>query len=79
MGTYIKVRSDEYLTAGYFSNRGEKMKIESLNISGIGGIKELKLGFHDGFNVICGANGVGKTTVLDIIADAFTSAKHNLL
>lgn len=54
------------------------MKIESLNISGIGGIKELKLGFHDGFNVICGANGVGKTTVLDIIADAFTSANSNL-
>ncbi len=54
------------------------MKIETLEISGIGGIKELKLDFHDGFNVICGANGVGKTTVLDIIADAFTNFNSNL-
>lgn len=54
------------------------MKIESLNISGVGGIRKLNLTFHDGFNVICGANGVGKTTVLDIIADAFTSLTSNL-
>ena len=54
------------------------MKIENLKISGVGGIKELELTFHDGFNVICGANGVGKTTVLDIIADAFTSANSDL-
>lgn len=54
------------------------MRINSINISGIGGIKELDLKFHDGFNVICGANGVGKTTVLDIIADAFSSANSNL-
>lgn len=54
------------------------MKIENLKISGVGGIKELDLTFHDGFNVICGANGVGKTTVLDIIADAFTYSSSNL-
>lgn len=54
------------------------MKIENLKISGVGGIKELELAFHDGFNVICGANGVGKTTILNIIADAFTSPESNL-
>lgn len=54
------------------------MKVEKLKISGVGGIKELELVFHDGFNVICGANGVGKTTVLNIVADAFTSLNSNL-
>lgn len=54
------------------------MRIENLKISGIGGIKELDLTFHDGFNVICGANGVGKTTILDVIADAFTNTNSNL-
>ena len=54
------------------------MKIDNLKISGVGGIKELELAFHDGFNVICGANGVGKTTVLNIIADAFTSLNCDL-
>ena len=54
------------------------MKIESLQIDGIGGIKSLYLEFHEGLNVICGANGVGKTTILDIIADAFVYAGCNL-
>lgn len=54
------------------------MKIENIEISGVGGIRELKLAFHDGLNVICGANGVGKSTVLDIIADAFTTNTSNL-
>lgn len=54
------------------------MRIDSLNISGIGGIKKLDINFHDGFNVICGANGVGKTTVLNIIADAFAFSSSNL-
>lgn len=47
------------------------MKINNINISGVGGIQELELNFNEKFNVICGANGIGKTTVLNIIADAF--------
>ena len=47
------------------------MKINNICISGVGGIKELELNFNEKFNVICGANGIGKTTVLNIIADAF--------
>ena len=47
------------------------MKIEKLDISGIGGIKQLSLTFNPRLNVICGENGVGKTTILNIIADAF--------
>ena len=49
------------------------MKIESLIIDGVGGIQHLELTFIEGMNVICGANGIGKTTVLDVISDAFSS------
>lgn len=47
------------------------MKIKSLVVDGIGGIHHLELSFGEGINVICGANGIGKTTILDIISDAF--------
>ena len=47
------------------------MKIKSLVIDGIGGIKHLELSFNDHINVICGANGIGKTTILDTISDPF--------
>ena len=49
------------------------MKLRKLNINGVGGIKNLELSFRDNVNVICGANGIGKTTILDIIADAFSA------
>lgn len=49
------------------------MKINSLTIDGIGGIKHLDLKFNDKLNVICGANGIGKSTILNIIADAFNA------
>lgn len=54
------------------------MNIEKLEISGIGGIKELKLNFHQGFNALCGPNGIGKTTILKIIVNAFTSQTYML-
>ena len=47
------------------------MKIKSLVIDGVGGIQHLELSFIDGVNVICGAYGIGKTTILNVIADAF--------
>lgn len=49
------------------------MRINLLTVDGIGGIWHLELSFINGVNVICGANGIGKTTVLDIISDAFSS------
>lgn len=47
------------------------MKLKNLNISGVGGIDLLELKFNDGLNLICGANGIGKTTILECIAHAF--------
>ncbi len=51
----------------------KRMRINKLEISGIGGIKQLTLNFTPQLNVICGANGIGKTTILKIISDAFSN------
>lgn len=53
------------------TNGRDTMKIKSIEIEGIGGIKELSLKFNDGVNLICGANGIGKTTILEAISHAF--------
>lgn len=49
------------------------MKIKSLVIDGIAGIQHLELHFSKRINMICGVNGIGKTTILDVIADAFNA------
>lgn len=55
------------------------MKLRKLDINGVGGIKSLELSFKDNVNVICGANGIGKTTILDVISDAFSSSVSSKL
>jgi len=47
------------------------MKINSLYISAFGGIKDLKLDFADGFNVIYGDNENGKSTIMAFIKMMF--------
>ncbi|HDR7257772.1 AAA family ATPase [Bacillus sp. BR_7] len=51
------------------------LRIKGLSISNINGIEELNLEFNNGFNFICGENGIGKTTILDCIASSFN--RHN--
>lgn len=51
--------------------QGENMKIKSMTIDNICGIKHLDLTFNSGLNLICGENGVGKTTVLKAITHRF--------
>ena len=55
------------------------MKINEINIEGIGGIKKLKLNFNNGLNLICGTNGVGKTTILECIAHFFIDTRTAIL
>lgn len=47
------------------------IRINNINLTGIGPIKELELNFDNHFNIICGQNGIGKTTILDCLAQSF--------
>lgn len=48
------------------------MKVDSVSIQNIGGIKKLDILFNDRLNLICGMNGVGKSTILECIVHAFS-------
>lgn len=48
------------------------MKIISAEIKQIGGLKDLTVNFTRGMNIICGPNGIGKSTILDTVSFAFT-------
>lgn len=55
------------------------MKINKLNIIGVGGIEELSLIFNSQMNLVCGPNGIGKTTVLESIAHVFSNGETSIL
>lgn len=48
------------------------IRIQKIKIEGIGPIKSLDLNFDNHFNIICGQNGIGKTTILDCLAQSFS-------
>ena len=48
------------------------IRIHDILIKDIGPIKELDLKFDNHFNIICGQNGIGKTTILDCLAQSFS-------
>ena len=47
------------------------LSVKNISISNIGPIETLNLSFNKHFNIICGQNGIGKTTILDCIAQFF--------
>lgn len=49
------------------------MKLNEICIQNIGGIKNLSLKFNKNLNMICGVNGVGKTTILQCIVSSFST------
>lgn len=49
----------------------QKVKIENIN-----GIKDLSLPFHRYMNLICGPNGIGKSTILDSIGATFSNGNR---
>ncbi|MEI7707906.1 MAG: AAA family ATPase [Chlorobium sp.] len=55
------------------------MIIKDLEIIGVGGIDSLKLSFDPQMNLICGPNGIGKTTIIECIAHAFFLGETNIL
>lgn len=47
------------------------MTINHIKITGVAGIHELELNFNEGMNILCGPNGIGKTSVLESLAHLF--------
>ncbi|MED2184892.1 AAA family ATPase [Bacillus wiedmannii] len=47
------------------------LKVRTMDIRSINGIKDLFVGFNPGLNFICGPNGIGKTTILNCISSTF--------
>lgn len=54
------------------------VKIDNIEINNIGPIRNLKLKFNPHFNIICGSNGIGKTTILECLAESFCGNKYTL-
>ena len=53
------------------SDSGDVVRIMELEAEGINGIKnKISIHFGDGINVLCGVEGIGKSTILRIIEDA---------
>lgn len=48
------------------------MFVKNINITGINGIRSLSIPLHRRMNLICGPNGIGKSTVLESIAATFS-------
>ncbi|EPD6977568.1 AAA family ATPase [Vibrio sp. Vb2704] len=55
------------------------MWIKEINITGVGGIEDLHLTLDPKMNLICGPNGIGKTTILESIAHTFSNGRTNVL
>lgn len=48
------------------------LTIKQIDIKGVGPIRDLSLKLNPHMNIICGTNGIGKTTILDCIAQSFS-------
>lgn len=55
------------------------MKLKKLKIEGVGGIESLDLVFNESMNLVCGPNGIGKTTVIESIAHIYSNGSSNIL
>lgn len=54
------------------------MKIKEISLKNIGNISGLSLNFNEHMNVICGTNGIGKTTILRAVKSLFDNSESDL-
>ncbi|QHM59360.1 DNA replication and repair protein RecF [Pediococcus pentosaceus] len=57
---------------------GVSMKIKELRLQNVGNITDISLHFNENVNVICGTNGIGKTTILKSILMLFELSDDSL-
>ncbi|AWP35210.1 hypothetical protein B9D02_21710 (plasmid) [Pantoea vagans] len=57
---------------------GKNMRIVAAEIKQIGGLRQLNVSFTSGMNIICGPNGIGKSTILESISFLFTRNGSNI-
>lgn len=55
------------------------MKIETIEINDVAGIRRLELSFDRRMNILCGPNGIGKTTILECCAHSFSAGSTPVL
>lgn len=55
------------------------MKVLKLKIEGVGGIQFIEINFNDKMNLLCGPNGIGKTTILEVISHLFFNGSTQIL
>ena len=55
------------------------MKIRTIEINNVAGITRLELSFNDQMNILCGPNGIGKTTILECCAHSFSLGSTSVL
>jgi hypothetical protein len=55
------------------------VRIEKIEITAVGGIEHLLIPFDPSMNILCGPNGIGKTTVLESVAHCFAAGETSIL
>lgn len=55
------------------------MEIRNLEITDVAGISHLSLSFDKRMNIVCGPNGIGKTTILECCAHSFSAGRMSIL
>lgn len=50
-----------------------QLRIDSIALTNIGSFSEMAISFGPKLNIICGPNGVGKTTILDAVSSVFVA------
>ncbi|MFD2521395.1 AAA family ATPase [Emticicia soli] len=55
------------------------MKLNNILITGVAGINNISINFNPQMNIICGPNGIGKTTILESIGHLFFRGPNRVL
>ncbi len=55
------------------------MKVNNIIIQGVGGIENISVQFNERANIICGPNGIGKTTIIECVSHVFSNGHTSIL